>query len=183
MSDIDQKPMNFEPFFDYDAVPVELANELMEAVVRRRKAENNLTTTRAPRAAGELMKAIRDLNAIGEKIYQQIFTVPVMVHIAGERQWEEEEDNAPAGYCQRCSRCGSILNFWHENLVQMTPYGPQRVDVENAGWHDVGVIVAKGEVGMQYKLYEIPKDQPLKKHERECLAMPEIDFDIGELGG
>jgi hypothetical protein len=164
----DQK--NFEPFLDWGAITPEMAADLHENIVEFRRAQDLFLQDPTPEHAGAVLKPQFELTKIANAIHETIFTIPVMVHSAGQKTRETTDDDKES-ITQRCKRCGSILQRWVEGFAVMTPGGPVELDESNLPWWDEDDRVAKatGDGGMA--MYEIEKNRELNKYELLCVDL------------
>lgn len=106
--------MSFKPFHDYDQLDAEQAADLKEALARYRKAQDDLlaahTADRQIICAQRVLEANQDAVAVIDEINKDIYTVPALVHTAGEIELEESDELGMSVYVQRCERCGSVLH-------------------------------------------------------------------------
>lgn len=158
---------SFEPYFDWDGINDEMAEDLHRALSSQLETRANFLREPTRANAGRFLKATRKLSQIGQAIESTIWTLPVIVHEAGEKKIETDEEDDEV-VMQRCRRCGSILQVWHEHIALMTPSGPQRIAEEDIPWWNPGAIIAKSDSdnGMM-SMYEI-EGRELDKHEKIC---------------
>jgi hypothetical protein len=177
---------NFEPYIDWDDLSDEMADDLSSRLTRFRKVsdlfikESNRKRRRRPEKirahAAEMLRLQYELSALYQAIVQTLVTVPMMVHVAGEKKTEQCESIDHDHIVQRCTRCGSMLQSWHANTTVMTPLGPQEIDEEDVTWWTPGSTVAKsGDTGgpPMLHMYEI-EDRELEKHEMVCVDLAEM---------
>jgi hypothetical protein len=170
----------FEPFFDYDKFSPEMASDLYRAMIGFNHARDAfLRQPPSPRLGAEVIRTSREMDRTLDVICQSLWTLPVMVHVAGERQTEVCEDCGNGErIVQRCKRCGSTLHLWHEHLFVLTPQGPAELEEEDIPWWDEDSLVAKGTDGGRMTMYRIDPDRTLEKHEMECVSLVDIgDYD------
>lgn len=164
---------NFDPFLDHDAITDEMASDLASDMDRFENAKQEFRSTKSKDSAGKMLDAQADLTATIQAIQETIFTQPVMVHEAGEKaEFVDEEGHDTM--IQRCKRCGSTLQFWHEGIVAMTPVGPQEISAEEVPWWSPGDVVAKSVEPGGMTMYEIDKTQKLDKHEMPCIDLSDL---------
>lgn len=170
---------NFDPYPDWDKITRKQAEKFSIGLRRYKLAADALVADPANTGhCADAIKAHHELGHIEDEIVESIWTVPVMVHIAGSREWEDHpnpEDERTA-LLQRCQRCKSVLASFSEGMAVLTERGPQEVKEEDMTWWEEGTQVAKSKqdsYGMQ--MYEIPQNQPLKDHEMECVGLPNME--------
>lgn len=169
--------MSFKPFHDYDQLDAEQAEALKEALARYRKAQDDLlaahTADRQITCAQRLLEANQDAIVVIEEINKDIYTVPALVHTAGEVELEQHEEFGMMLYMQRCERCGSVLHASSS---------------EDRGFFEEGDRIAKrAEKKLSRKpsrraMMMIPDlnqmyfvgDRDLEKHELECVPLKSI---------
>lgn len=158
--------MSFEPFFDYEAISQEMAEDLSETLRQLREAQEDLLS--AQDAEGQVACAKRvvevqnEIMFIHREINRHIYTVPAMVHVAGEPKLEFERGRPV--YVQRCERCGSDLchSYNHESSE----------DFDNEHFA-VGERIGKAEVEGAETMYFIG-ERDLREHELQCVSFKEI---------
>lgn len=157
--------MSFEPFFNYEAISDEMAEDMRDALSQLREAQEDLLS--ADDAEGRVSSAQRVVEAQNEimfihrEVNRHIYTVPAMVHVAGKPKLEFE--NGRPVYVQRCDRCASDLSR-----------SIQEGDDDHFG---VGEKVAKAQMDRDEKLYEtmyLVGDRELHEHELQCVSFKEI---------
>jgi ribosomal protein S27AE len=166
--------MNFEPFFDYESVDERMASDLHSVITDYRKCCQRFESNGSVVNAVAVMKAQDELQHVYEAIKHSIFTVPALVHVAGPKKVETHPESGNEATVQRCSRCGSVIQLWHEHMIAMTGEGPRELDEDEVPWWKVGDVVAKCNHPAGMNLYEI-ENRPLKRHERECVDMSMIE--------
>jgi hypothetical protein len=168
---------SFEPFFNYEKLTPKMAKDLRDAVVRHRLATDSLI--RSPVNIKQSVAAIEaayDVESVIDTIRSAIWTVPVMVHLAGEKQFETcEHCEYAEQVIQRCKRCGSTLHLWHEHLGVLTPDGPRELGPDDVPWWDENEIVAKAHFGSAMTMYSIDPSRLLEKHEMECVSLVDLE--------
>lgn len=110
--------MSFEPFHDYDQINPEQAHSLKEALAKYRKATDDLLTAhtadREVVCAKRVLEAHEEINEVMKGLNKDTYTVPAMIHTAGEVQEEIIEELGDLTlHVQRCERCGSVLKVSH----------------------------------------------------------------------
>ena len=171
----------FGPFLDYEKFTQEMADDLHAAVIRfQRSRDAFIRYPPSPRLGAEVIENSHVMDRTIDTICQALWTVPVMVHVAGVREPDDREDcDAGDRVIQRCKRCGSTLHAWHERLMVITPQGPAELEEDDVPWWDEGTLVAKSTHGSNVSMYRIDPDRLLEKHEMECVSL----VDIGGLDG
>jgi hypothetical protein len=177
---------NFEPYIDWEELSDEMADDLFSRIVRFRrvsdlfvkesKRKRRRRSKKIRAYAAEMLKLQSELSAMHQAIMQTLVTIPMMVHVAGEKKAETCESSADDHVVQRCTRCGSMLQAWHANTMVMTPLGPQEIDEEDVTWWTPGSTVAKsGDTGgpPMLHMYEI-EGRELEKHEMVCVDLAEM---------
>jgi len=166
----------FEPFFDYDKLTQEMTEVLHHAATRFNLARD--TFIRNPpntRLCIDLLRAERAFDRTIDEVSRELWTLPVMVHVAGQRETEVCEDCGEGErIIQRCKRCGSTLHLWHEHLMVLTPEGPAELEEDDIPWWEEDTLVAKGTDGPRMTMYSIHPDRRLEKHEMECVSLVDI---------
>jgi hypothetical protein len=158
---------NFEPYFDWGQIDEEMTTDLHEAIVAYRKATDAFVEEGSAEKARALMQSQHEVGMVAEAIRRTVWTQPVMVHIAGQKK-AEVDDEGHDTIIQRCKRCGSTLQLWHEGVMVLGPSGPHELRDEDIPWWEEGAVVAKhtDEVGMG--LFEIEGGRDLEAHEKMC---------------
>jgi hypothetical protein len=164
--------MSFEPFFDYDQINDEMAADIREAYVELRAAQDTLISSTDSQeilaAAKSLLEWQNEISIIARSINEEIFTLPAMVHVAGDVSAEEDvdfdNDDVSMIYVQRCERCGSNLHFADSEMDPYFEVGEQ-----------VGKIVMNQSMTKRIgeTLYRIG-DRDLEPHEFECVSLKNI---------
>lgn len=180
---------DFDPFLDWEAIDDEIAADFNKAIKQYRRATEAFAKMKRgdedfAQAARTVLKCQMKVTRLSQGILSHIYTLPVMVHVAGERKNETNPDDPmQEGTLQRCSRCGSVLHFWHEGIIALTDQGPRPLTEEDVPWFEKGEIVAKGETQGGVSMYVIDPPRDLEKHERECVSLSDLvgdfDFDFG----
>lgn len=167
---------NFDPFLDYDAVSDEMAEDLYEGLSAYESAKAHLLASpvgskERVKWARKVLEAQKETADTAGAIYETIYTIPMIVHEAGERKIETDDDGNEFTV-QRCKRCASVLQSW-AGTGEMTMFG-QQIDVEDLPWWEDGDVVAKsGDSDYRLDLYLI-EDRPLEKYEYKCVALNEL---------
>lgn len=164
---------NFDPYPDFDKLTQKQAARLAQAVGAYRSAGAVLTAEKTPERAAEFMRAHHDVGEIHDEILEEIWTVPMMIHVAAEREYEDIEGESVL--TQRCSRCKSILHFVKEGMVAFTEEGPVALTEENVPWWEAGQRVAKSTRQDGMTMYEVEPERELEKHELECVGLPNME--------
>lgn len=165
---------NFEPYLDWAKITDEQAKKLASATARYKRAADSLCELSSPQRAGEFMQAHQDLGKVDEEICMSIWTVPAMVHVAAERDYEEVEGETVM--LQRCQRCKSILHFVREGMISFGEDGrPEPLTEENVPWFDPGQMVAKATRPDGMSMYLLQPGQDLEPHEMECVGFPNLE--------
>lgn len=163
--------MNFDPFYDYDSIASEMVDDLHKAVVDNTASVKLFAREKTRENAISVLKAQRQIQIVYDNVMQTLWTVPAMIHLAGEKKIEVHPETEIEGVVQRCKRCGSVLQFWYEGLIHMTSVGPQQVDEDDVSWWRDGDRVGKCSHEHGINLYEIDPQRSLEKHERDCVNM------------
>lgn len=164
---MEDSPKGFEPYLDWSSVTEEMANDLHRNITAYKKAQEDFMGDPTPEKAAELLKPQYELNNIATGVFQTIYTTPVMVHVAGPKT-EDKDDDGEGRIVQLCKRCGSVLQFWRDGVTVMTPTGPVEIAEENIPWWDEGDVVAKSTTPESMTVYQITEGRALEKHERPC---------------
>lgn len=157
----------FEPYIDWDAITDEMTDDLHKKVVEYKEAQDNFLAQKSKENASRLMRLQWELSRLGTAITHTIFTVPMMVHVAGPKAQSTKEDHTEE-IIQRCKRCGSVLQIWQDKFLIPTPEGLQPVDPDQMPWWNEGDIVAKASDESGSTMYEIEEGRDLDPHERPC---------------
>jgi hypothetical protein len=164
----------FEPFIDWDEFSDEMLEDLSKTYEDFRSAQKSFDRRKTKKNAIKLLTAQGALSQIATAIHRTLHTVPVMVHIAGEKSTKEGDDGDLLVE-QRCTRCGSVLQRWESGYHAMTPAGPVPLDENDLPWWDSGDIVAKsGDENESMSMYQINPERDLEKHERECYSLDSL---------
>ena len=166
---------NFEPFIDWDGLDEEMSNDLWSALREFELAKVTFLKERRPENAARLMIAQEKISEINDAIRNTLFTLPMMVHCAGEKIVGNDDDGREE-IIQRCTRCGSTLQQWKDGWGTMVDGEVKKLEADDLIWWEPGKQIAKATNDTTTSLYEIPLDRPLEKHELMC-----PDF-AGELG-
>ena len=170
----------FEPYMEYKAITPEMARKLALAAKANRQAGDQLIEMPTPKRAARVVKAQRHLSDVLDQIEHEILVVPSMVLVAGEKETTMTDDGEEE-ITQRCTRCQTVLGYWREDLIYMTPHGPQRVPQEDVPWWDEGSVFAKPTPdGYPMSLYEVPAERTLASYEHECVGLPDDAFNAPE---
>lgn len=165
----------FEPFFDYDKVNQEMADAFGQAIHRHKKIVEEIFRSGgkcSPKQLVEALKSNEECEEIVGAIKEDIFTIPVIVHVAEDPAEDEESE----GIVQRCARCKTVLSFWREGIQALTAEGPRQIDQEDVPWWDEGTLIAKTSSSQGIGMYEItPQDRKLERHEVECVGLPNLE--------
>jgi hypothetical protein len=171
---------NFEPYIDWASVSPEMAKDMHEKMLEYRAAIKAFEASGSTKDCSDVMRCQFELTNISAVIQQQLFVLPVMVHIAGEKIHEPslhgDEDEEPHEHIiQRCTRCGSILQMWCEVVRLLTPEGPVQVPEEGISWWEPGAVIAKASDDDSMTMYVIEDGRELEKHEHECLDLTGLE--------
>ena len=158
---------NFEPYFDWAGITDEMTDDLHERILEYKKAQEDFIAEKSNQNAARFMRLQWEVARIGNAITQTIYTIPVMVHVAGQKIYGKDEDGTDQ-VIQRCKRCGSILQGWQDRYQVATPEGVVRITEENIPWWQENDVVAKPAEEIGTKMYEIENDRPLEEHEKLC---------------
>lgn len=169
---------NFDPYFDWDLITEEIAADLQMAMRRYYGFARDLANAREPdvELARAVLESHDELDDVVVAIKRHCYRQPMMVHISDEPQMEDNNEDGPSEVLvQRCQRCKSVLHFWHEGMMILTPGGPHELQTDEVPWWPKDTIVAKhntedGGVGM----YEIEANRDLDSHELECVGIPNL---------
>ena len=171
--------MNFEPFFDYDGITDEMIDDLHQVFVAYKKASDRFTAMKSRREAIRVLETQTAVRETYDAVMAALWTVPAMVHIAGPKRQETHPEHHSEATLQRCQRCGSILQLWHDHMLCMTEHGPEQVTEENVEWWAEGDMVGKSNYETGMNLYEID-DRELHSWEHPCVDIKGI---VGTLFG
>lgn len=164
---------NFEPYIDWDDFSDEMLADISSAYVTFRSAQKAFDKKKTKQNAVALLRSQMEIGSLAGAIHQALFTVPVMVHIAGEKTTTNDEENETI--TQRCLRCGSVLQKWQDGYHAVTPAGPIPLTEEDMTWWEKGSIVAKaGDEDDSVTMYLIDPKRKLEKHERECYSLDSL---------
>ena len=172
---------NFDPFLDWEAIDEEIASDINKHVKRHRRLMEQFALMKRGdpgfvEAARELMQQQHKTTTLMGQVMHHIYTVPAMVHIAGERKWEDNlDDNTEQGLIQRCARCGSPLGFFSEGMMVIDEDSgqPRPLVEEDVPWFTVGETIGKIDRDEGMTMYAI-EGRELFKHERECVALNDL---------
>lgn len=164
---------NFDPYIDWSKTTDEQAREMAKRMSKARMLANKLMFTPNAELLAQWMEAQQEMAACAEEIEEELWTTPAMVHIAGPVGDEEAADGSLCKI-QRCSRCKSVLTFWRHGMYRSTYDGAEEVGEEDADFFPEGTALAKITRPFGMHIYSID-GRELEKHERECVAMPDID--------
>jgi hypothetical protein len=174
--------LNFDPFIDYELLDQASANELHLAAKEHRDAVDDFVSDEhaSIQKAKLVLQKVDAIDKTATKVLTDLWTVPVMVHVAGEKKTEQNPDNPEHEVdIQRCQRCASILNFWHEDMAVELPDGFDGFGVdldaqEDHHWWKPGDVVGKVGDESHIGVYSIDPKRELQKHERECVSLSEL---------
>lgn len=125
-----EQNFSFEPYYDSEDISPADALKLQRLFTEYRDATSALVSASTEEtrveAAGRLLKAQREISELAEDMNDLIYRVPVMVHVAGEPKTEVIQGHDV--WVQRCSRCGSKLQWWYEGQRHMS-FGNSRVEL------------------------------------------------------
>lgn len=176
-------PHNFDPYFDFDNIEPKLAKELARTWTATRDAAHVMADDPTPENVGNYLRHVQKYDGVFEKVKEDIFVVPVMVHVAGETKDEVHPDGDPEipehhATVQRCSRCGTMLHIWHPSMVVMGDEGPEHVAETDTPFWPKGTVVGKShdedDLLARTTMYQI-EDRDLEPHERECVDLSGLD--------
>lgn len=167
--------VNFEPYYDFESVSDEMAEDLFKSLQEYEKQKNlmlaSLPENRAE-IAQALLKAQQEINSVSNAVFDTIYTVPAMIHEAGPKVTEYIDGNEI--HTQRCARCGSILQRWDPRVTQNMSFSDEdgnELDFEEAiPWWNEGDLVGKATGDFMAQLYLV-EDRELDSHEKPCLDM------------
>lgn len=169
----------FEPFIDWDEFDDEMLGDLSTAYDQFRAAQKRFDKKKTKENAIALLKTQLEISDIATAVHRTLFTVPVMVHVAGEKAFTQDDDGGTV-ITQRCTRCGSVLQDWKAGYHSMTPAGPMPIGQDDIPWWDAGDIVGKsGDENESMTVYQIDPERNLEKHERECYAFDSLGLADG----
>lgn len=164
----------FDPYIDWKSMDDKMAKDFIDAYKEFDDAKNSLSADPTKENVARLMRAQESLSEIDIAIRHSLWSVPVMVHIAGPVQEREDQDGHES--VQLCKRCGSILQRLGSGIKIMTSEGLEELTPSDISWWPEGSQVAKGETGGRLAMYMI--DQKLEKNEFPC---PDLaDMGLGE---
>lgn len=155
-----------------------MANDLHRATVRFARARDNFLRHPASILNGvEMIESSHLIEQTIREISQVLWTLPVIVHVAGTRQSEPCDDCDDGDVViQRCKRCGSTLHQWHNNTVMPTSQGFSELTEDDVSWWEEDELVAKATINGRVTMYAVEPGRSLDKHEMECVSL----VDIGE---
>lgn len=152
--------MSFEPFFDYEALSEEMAEDLRDALRQLRQAQEDLLSASDAEGlvscARDVVEAQNEIMSVHREINHHIYTVPAMVHVAGKAKLEFSEGRPL--YVQRCDRCGSELC---------------RSRSEEEQNFTEGELVGKAQMEDGQAMYLVG-NRDLEDHELRCVSFKEI---------
>lgn len=171
----------FDPYFDYDDPCEAHIAELHEALTRNTKARERFLEEPNRETFVEIFESWDAMDAIINLVKHEAHTIPVIVHVAGEKRNETNPDNpTQEGVVQRCSQCGSVLSGWTEEMLVFTEEGPRALEEDEIPWWEPGQRVAKTSqqetsMGSGVGMYSLdPQDRDLDKHEMPCVNLAEL---------
>lgn len=176
---------NFDPFLDWSKIGEDEAGRLRELSMRQRAAHGELADSGSIEAAVQMLKCYREVQETITDMFDSIWTVPVIVHIADRRSWEKNPDDPEQeAVLQRCARCKTVLQWWYPGMVSVSdpsgmimisttdPESPLAVQEEDYDWWPIGSTIAKQAPSGYEGIYVI-EDRPLHSHEVECAGFTE----------
>lgn len=167
---------SFDPYYDWSKVTDDHADDLKEFIQLLDDAKQDVLEHGDNEAAGEFLRVNAAMKDFYEEVLDEIFTVPVMVHVAGEKKIENHADEPDIEVTvQRCQRCASPLQMWHEGMMGMTAEGLKRFEENEVPWWDEDKIIAKATSPTGIGMYEVESDRELEDHERECVGLPSME--------
>ena len=169
---------NFDPFYDWSSITQEMADDLHRDFRKHKENLDALVASEQPdiSLAAAVMESLNEIQLTSEAIRKTVWTQPVMVHIAGSRKHETNPDNPnEEAVLQRCSRCGSVLNFWQEGMMSLTEDGPRQMEEDEIPWWDQGALIGKVNGSLSISTYLIEEGRDLEKHEMECPSLMDLD--------
>jgi hypothetical protein len=160
------KDQNFDPYIDWSGITQEMVDDFHGTMVKFRKASDQFLEKPNKEDLAAVLRTQSDLSSNFHAIMATLYTVPAMVHVAGERVQEELEDGRHE--YQRCTRCGSTLAYWRSGLMTRTSEGETEITEDNIAWWEPGDVVAKAIVqDVGGELYLV-SNRELEPHEKFC---------------
>lgn len=174
----------FKPFLAYELIDIKMAEKLHDAMCEHRVAVDDFVESEevSVEKARRVMESLERIEHTYNGISNEIYRVPSIVHLAGEAKEESNPDNPEeTATVQRCSRCGSMLQFWFDGIMYLTYDGRVRNWEENdTHWWEVGQQIAKSDITGATDLYEIDDGQKLERWETECADLSELEASFEE---
>lgn len=158
---------SFEPYFDWDAIDEKMTDDFHALFMEYKKAQEDFASKKSVRTAANFMRLQREMSNIAHAIQHAVYTVPMMVHVAGPKVQNTEEDGTEQ-ILQRCKRCGSVLQVWQDKFLIPTIDGLQPLSEDDLPWWDEGDIVAKASDDTGSTMYQVDEGRDLDDHERPC---------------
>jgi hypothetical protein len=164
---------NFDPFIDWDSVTQEMADDMHVKILEYKEAIKKFEAENTISNCADVLRLQFELTTTSNSIHAALFTVPVMVHNAGEKVSDSDSEGHSV-ITQRCTRCGSVLQGWREGMAVLTPNGIEDLVEDKISWWKPGDVVAKASDAESMTMYVI-EDRDLDKHERECVDISHLE--------
>jgi len=156
---------NFEPYIDWEDISDEMTSDFREKFLEYKKAQEMFTAHSSNENAARFLRIQFELSRLSAAIAQTLYTVPMMVHVAGPKV-SGKDDDGEEQIVQRCKRCGSILQSWQPSMHFPTSEGPLQIPEDSMMWWEEDAGVAKSV--RQGTMYPIEGGRELEKHEKIC---------------
>jgi hypothetical protein len=169
----------FEPFLAYELLDDKMAKKLHDAMREHRQTLDAFVEDDEPdiQRAAEVMRSLERVENTYNDIANDIYRVPAIVHVAGETKEESNPENEEeVATVQRCSRCGSMLQFWFDGIMFLSRDGKVRqFEEEDTRWWDIGQQIAKQDAPGHIDLYPVKEGRGLERWETECADLSELE--------
>lgn len=169
----------FDPFLAYELMDDKLASKLHDVLKTHRKNIDVFTDSDDAdvEKARKVMQSLEACEKVYNEIADEIYRVPAIVHVAGDTKEESNPDN-PEEFAtvQRCSRCGSMLQFWFDGIMFLTRDGRVREwGEDDTRWWEKGQQIAKQDAPGHIDLYPVKEGRKLDRWETECADLSELE--------
>lgn len=169
----------FEPFLAFELLSKKQAAELHTAMCEYRDTVDEFIKDDEPdiEKARQMMESISAMDEAYKEIAEDIYRVPAVIHIAGERGEESNPDDSDqTAVVQRCSRCGSILQFWFEGIMYLGVDGKVReYEEDDDQWWNIGEQIGKTDAPGVIDIYPVEADHEFERWETECADLSELE--------
>ena len=171
--------MAFEPFYAYELIDEKMAGDLWEGMRSYRQRLNDFIEDDEPNVekCRELMRTMEEIDDLHKDVSEEIYRIPSIIHIAGEYKEETNpDDDSQTAMIQRCSRCGSLLQFWYDGMMYLSDRKKiEPLEENETRWWDVGQMIGKHDIPGATDLYAIKEGRDLERWEHECVDMSGLE--------